>query len=175
LLTTGHLPSHHPVGVGRGHVMGGCICGAVGGRGGTGHGPQTTCRGSAVLRRHWTPTPCLGAAPCGQCQSQTVCGFLSVWVICRGVCCELCPVVWGVGGAGAGLYHMSNSQWSPVIGDHPRQHQTRCPASPVQFFLTYSGELSVSWVGILLDLIGGVEIKMWEGCYPTFTLARHVG
>ena len=28
-----------------------------------------------------------------------------------------------------------------------------------------------SWVGILLDVIAGVESALWEGCYPALTLA----
>jgi hypothetical protein len=33
----------------------------------------------------------------------------------------------------------------------------------------------VGWVGILLDVIGGVESAMWEGCYPALTLAPTCG
>jgi hypothetical protein len=33
----------------------------------------------------------------------------------------------------------------------------------------------VGWVGILLDVICGVESALWEGCYPALTLALHSG
>ena len=29
----------------------------------------------------------------------------------------------------------------------------------------------VSWSGFLMDVVGGVESVMWEGCYPALTLA----
>ena len=29
----------------------------------------------------------------------------------------------------------------------------------------------VGWVGFLLDVIGGMESALWEGCYPALTLA----
>jgi hypothetical protein len=32
----------------------------------------------------------------------------------------------------------------------------------------------VCWVGFLLDVICGVEIALWEGCYPALTLAHGV-
>jgi hypothetical protein len=32
----------------------------------------------------------------------------------------------------------------------------------------------VGWVGFLLDVIGGVESALWEGCYPALTLAHGV-
>jgi hypothetical protein len=32
----------------------------------------------------------------------------------------------------------------------------------------------VSWVGFLSDVIGGVEIALWEGCYPASALAHGV-
>jgi hypothetical protein len=33
----------------------------------------------------------------------------------------------------------------------------------------------VGWVGIMLDVIGGEESALWEGCYPAFTLASTCG
>jgi hypothetical protein len=33
----------------------------------------------------------------------------------------------------------------------------------------------VSWVGILLDVISGVENVLWEGCYPGLTLVSTCG
>jgi len=33
----------------------------------------------------------------------------------------------------------------------------------------------VGWVDILLDVIGGVESALWEGCYPALTLAPTCG
>jgi hypothetical protein len=33
----------------------------------------------------------------------------------------------------------------------------------------------VGWVGILLDVISGVERALWEGCYPALTLAPTCG
>ncbi len=35
--------------------------------------------------------------------------------------------------------------------------------------------LVVCWVGILLDVMGGVESVLWEGCYPVLTLTPTCG
>jgi hypothetical protein len=54
--------------VGVGGVVWGCGGGADVGGGGPGRGPQqAVCRGAAVLRLLWPPSPCRGAAPCELC------------------------------------------------------------------------------------------------------------
>ncbi len=35
--------------------------------------------------------------------------------------------------------------------------------------------LVVCWVGILLDVMDGVESVLWEGCYPALTLTPTCG
>jgi hypothetical protein len=82
-----------------------------------------------------TPTCCGSESWLSSCQclSQAVCGFLTVWVICRGVCCGLCLVVWGWGGAGAGRRHMLRCQWRSELGGSP--HSVQAPLSPPQWFI----------------------------------------
>jgi hypothetical protein len=76
----------------------------------------------------------------------------------------------GVTGAGAGRRRMPSCRWRPVIGGRPHRRPPRRRASPAPFFLADCGGLSVGWVSCS-DVVGRVEIALWEGCYPALILA----
>ena len=101
-------------------------------------------------RRHLTTTLC----------PSPVCGFPAVWVVCRSVRCELCLLAGEGAGAGAGRRRMTRGRWR----GRPHRRPPRRRASPAPFFLADCGGLSVGWVS-LLDVIGGLESALWEGCY----------
>ncbi len=55
------------------------------------------------------------------------------------------------------------------LGSRPRRRPTRRRVFPATLFRTDGGGLSAGWVDILLDVIGGVESALREGCPRTTT------
>ncbi len=119
---------------------------------GPGRGPQpAVCRGAAVLRRLWPPSPCQGAAPCGLC---LVAGGVD-WCCCCGAVTHATRSVAACNRGPPSLTSVSTSGLSR-------------PVLPRQLWRV------VGWVGFLSDEIGGVESALWEGCYPASALAHGV-
>jgi hypothetical protein len=211
LLTTGHLPSSHPVVVDRGRGVGGCGGGAGGAGGGSRTRPaagrrprgaaRRSCAGAGPLPRArvqlavpasagglplmgahaWlsacvargTPTRCGSEswASSSRCQSQAVCGFRVLqcgsFVEVRAVDCVLSWVVLvRDGGACRAVVACDRGPPSSTSAS------TSCLSRPV---LPRRLWRVVGWVGILLDVIGGVENALWEGCYPALTLTPTCG
>ena len=116
---------------------------------------------------------CLSEVSSGRCPSP-VCGFPAIWVVCRGVRCGL-RLVTGEGvGAGAGRRRMPRNRWRPALRGPPSSTSasTSCLSRHV---IPRRLWRVVGWLGILLDVIGGVESALWEGCYPALTLAPTCG
>ena len=70
---------------------------------------------------------------------------------------------------------MMRGPWRPTLVRRPpssRSASTSCLSRPV---LPRRLWRVVGWVGILLDVIGGVESALWEGCYPELHWRRRVG
>ncbi len=127
------------------------VAGRSAGGGGPGHGQQTVvCRRAAVLRRPWPPSPCRGSAPCGLCLVAGGGGWCCCWAAMY-----------------ATLSVAACNQGSPSL----TSASTSGLSSPV---LPRRLWQVVSWVGFLSDMISGVEIALWEGCYPALTLAYGV-
>jgi hypothetical protein len=64
-----------------------------------------------------------------------------------------------VRGGGGGLLVTANDRGPPTS----TSASTSCLSQPVLPRLLW---WVVDWVGILLDVIGGVKSSLWEGCYP---------
>jgi hypothetical protein len=80
-----------------------------------------------------------------------------------------------VAGAGAGRRRVPRGLCRPAIGGRQPSStsaSTSCLSHPV---LPRRLWRVVGWVGILSDVIGGVESALWEGCYPALTLASTCG
>jgi hypothetical protein len=141
-----------PVVVGGGRVVWGCGCGAGVGVGGARKGPAA-CR--VALRSG--PAPALAPFPVpGRSSLWTVSCCWGGWLVLLLRGCAACGAVGGCLQSGR---------------RHRRPPRRR--VSPAQFFLADCGGI-VCWVGFLSDVIGGVEIALWEGCYPASVLSHGV-
>ncbi len=209
MLTTGYLPSRHPVVVGTGRVVGGCGGGAVGGGGGSRARPAA---GRVALRGG--PAPALDPFP--------VPGHRSLFALLR-VACHCWGLTLGCLRASSGgrPRAVAARRGRPPVDVRRRlcsgfrQCGLFAEVRAVDFVLSLEGWLVlvrgggacravggglrsgaalvdvrldvvplpprsssptvVGWVGILLDVIGGVESALWEGCYPKLTLAQTCG
>ena len=102
------------------------------------------------LRRHWPPSPCRGPAQCG-----------------------LCLLVGGGGWCCCGSAAHATRSVAACIGGRPYRRLPQRRASPAPFFFADRGGLSVGWVSCS-DVISGVEIVLWEGCYPAWAFSTGV-
>ena len=149
LLTTGYPPFLRPVVVGGGRVVWGCGGGAGGGGGGA---RPAACR---VARRGG---PALALAPFPVPGRSSLCTASCCWggwlVLVWGG--DACRAIGGGLQSGAALIDVRLD-----VGPLP-------PVLPRRLWRV------VGWVGFLSDVIGGVESTLWEGCYPSLTLAHGI-
>ncbi len=97
-----------------------------------------------------------------QCQSFVEMGTVRCCPLGRTVPCGLCPGCWC-----GGLHHQRSTSRAPLVS-RPRRRPTRRRASPAPLSAqTVAGWLV--WADILLDVIGGVESALREGCPRTLT------
>ncbi len=130
----------------RGRSCSWCACA------GPGRGPQQAVwRDTAVLRRLWPPSPCLGSAPCG----------LRLVAGARGWCC-CCG-----NAPHAALLVAACNRGPPSSASASTSGLSR-HVLPRRLWQV------IGWVGFLSDVICGVESTLWEGCYPASALAHGV-
>ena len=109
------------------------------------------CCDAAVLRRRWPPSQCLDAAPCGLCLVAGGGG----WCWCGAVT----HAEQSVAACNLGQPSLTSASTSGLCQ----------PVLPRRLWRV------VCWVRFQLDVICGVEIVVWEGCYPALTLATTCG
>jgi hypothetical protein len=118
-----------------------------------------------------TPTHCGGASwvSSGRCQSQAVCGFPVVWVVCEDVRCGVRRVAGGCLSLvrGGGVFHAVGGGLHLGVA----LVDVRLDVVPLPPRSSSVTVRVVGWVGFLLDMIGGVESVLWEGYYPASALA----
>ncbi len=125
----------------------------------------------SVLRRGWPPAPRRGAAPCGLRESVLFIGtqFSNLYTTV-----DTPRLV-----AGGGGWFWCGSE------THAVRSVSACNRGPPSSTSALMSGLSclvlprrlwrvVGWVGFLSDVICGVEIVLWEGCYLALTLAHGV-